>query len=98
MTFQVLWDSGINKYSGLLEIALESGHVIKPSNGWYSRVNVDTGEVEDKKYRLKDTYTKEFWNDILTSESFQEFVKRKFQLGMTVNNENYDEPDIGDEE
>lgn len=99
LTFQVLWDSGINKYSGLLEIALESGHVIKPSNGWYSRVNVDTGEVEDKKYRLKDTYTKEFWNEILDSKSFQDFVKRKFQLGMTVKNEeDYDESDIGDEE
>ena len=98
LTFQVLWDSGINKYSGLLEIALESGHVIKPSNGWYSRVNVDTGEVEDKKYRLKDTYTKEFWNDILTSKSFQEFVKRKFQLGMTDKNDDYDESNIGDEE
>ena len=99
LTFQVLWDSGINKYSGLLEIALESGHVIKPSNGWYSRVNVDTGEVEDKKYRLKDTYTKEFWDEILNSKSFQDFVKRKFQLGMTVKNEeDYDESDIGDEE
>lgn len=97
MTFQVLWESGINKYSGLLDIALESGHVIKPSNGWYSRVNRETGECEEKKYRLKDTYSEEFWGDILKSPSFQDFVKKRFQLGAsgspaTASNEDmYDE-------
>lgn len=31
----VTYDGGINKWSGLLDMALCSGHVIKPSNGWY---------------------------------------------------------------
>ena len=53
----VSFDGGISKWSGLLDIALESGHVIKPSNGWYSKVDKETGEVEDKKYRIKDTET-----------------------------------------
>jgi RecA/RadA recombinase len=57
----VSFDGGISKWSGLLDIAIESGHVIKPSNGWYSKVNIDTGEVEDKKFRIKETDTKEFW-------------------------------------
>ena len=35
----VSFDGGINKWSGLLDIALESKHVIKPSNGWYSKVD-----------------------------------------------------------
>lgn len=83
MTFQVLWESGINKYSGLLDIALEAGVVVKPSNGWYSRVNKDTGECEEKKYRLKDTYTEEFWGDILKSQFFQNFIKKRFQLSAT---------------
>jgi RecA/RadA recombinase len=30
MTFQVMFDSGVSKWSGLLDAALESGHVIKP--------------------------------------------------------------------
>ena len=63
-----------------MDIALESGHVIKPSNGWYSKVNVDTGEVEDKKWRIKDTDTKEFWLSIVTSKSFNEFVSKKYQI------------------
>ena len=33
----VSFDGGINKWSGLLDIALESGHVIKPSNGLTTR-------------------------------------------------------------
>ena len=32
----VSFDGGISKWSGLLDLALESGHVIKPSNGWQS--------------------------------------------------------------
>jgi len=70
----------INVWSGLLDIALESGHVIKPSNGWYSKVDVSSGEVEDKKYREKDTDSKEFWLPILKQKSFQEFVENKYRV------------------
>jgi myosin-crossreactive antigen len=63
-----------------LDIALESGHVIKPSNGWYSKVNMETGEVEDQKFREKDTNTRDFWMPILKQESFQNFIKNKYQV------------------
>lgn len=76
----VKFDGGISKWSGLLEMALESGHVIKPSNGWYARVNSDTGEVEDKKFRLKDTDTKDFWVPILSSKTFYDWVKNNYQI------------------
>ena len=77
----VSFDGGISKWSGLLDIALESGHVIKPSNGWYSRVVIETGEVEDKKYRTKDTDTKEFWTPILEDVTFQEYVVGRYGVG-----------------
>jgi len=76
----VSFDGGISRWSGLLDIAIESGHVIKPSNGWYSKVDKDTGEVEDKKYRLKDTDTKDFWMSIITSKSFQTYVEEKYRV------------------
>ena len=76
----VSFDGGISKWSGLLDIALESGHVVKPSNGWYSKVDED-GVVEDKKYRLKETETKEFWMPILTNKSFYDYVKNKYSVG-----------------
>jgi RecA/RadA recombinase len=76
----VSFDGGISKWSGLLDIAIESGHVVKPSNGWYSKVNVETGEVEDKKYRIKDTDTKEFWETIINADSFKNFVEQKYKV------------------
>jgi len=75
----VSFDGGISKWSGLLDIALESGHVVKPSNGWYSQVD-ENGEIQEKKYRIKDTDTKEFWLPILKQKSFQDFIKNKYQI------------------
>lgn len=80
----VSFDGGISRWSGLLEMALESGHVIKPSNGWYSRVDKETGEIEEKKYRIKDTDTADFWAPILLSKSFQEWVKKQYQVTSTA--------------
>ena len=78
----VSFDGGLSKWSGLLDLALESKHVVKPSNGWYSKCNPDTGEVESKKYRVKETDDKDFWLSILTSKSFYDFVKSKYSIGQ----------------
>jgi RecA/RadA recombinase len=78
----VLHDGGISKWSGLLDIALESKHVIKPKAGWYQRVDED-GVVEDKNYREKDTNTSAFWLPILKQKSFQEFVESKYRVAST---------------
>jgi hypothetical protein len=77
----VTFDGGLSKWSGLLDVALESGHVVKPSNGWYSKVDQD-GVVEDKKYRVKDTDSKDFWMSILTSKTFYDFIKNKYSIGQ----------------
>lgn len=79
--FSVDMDKGINKWSSLLENALESGHVVKPNMGWYAKMNLETGEIEDRKYRERDTHNKEFWKDILASPSFNEWVKNRYQYG-----------------
>jgi len=77
----VRFDGGVSRYSGLLDMAIESGHVIKPSNGWYSRVNSKTGEVEQKKWRLNDTDSAEFWDDILSDQSFKDWVRENYSFG-----------------
>ena len=76
----VRWDGGITKWSGLLDIALEGGFVIKPSNGWYSRVDLESGAAEDKKYRLKETETKDFWMPILTDKRFSDYIQDTYQV------------------
>jgi RecA/RadA recombinase len=75
----VSFDGGINKWSGLLDIALEGNFVTKPSNGWYAKVDQETGEVLDKK-RFADTQTEEFWKDILLNDQFKEFVRKKYEI------------------
>lgn len=79
----VSFDGGISKWSGLLDIALESGHVVKPSNGWYSKVDVESGELEEKKYREADTNTKDFWLPILKQKSFRDFIENKYRVAST---------------
>lgn len=76
----VSFDDGVSKWSGLIDIAMELGFVAKPSNGWYSRVDVETGEMEEKKYRLKETNTKLFWDPILNSEKFKDAVYNRYAI------------------
>ena len=76
----VKFEGGISKWSGLLDIALESGHVVKPSNGWYSKCDPSTGEIEDKKYRLKDTDSTEFWGSIVSNKTFSGWIKQNYQV------------------
>jgi RecA/RadA recombinase len=75
----VSFNGGISRWSGLLDIALDGGFVTKPSNGWYSKVDED-GVIEDKKYRIKETDTSNFWMPILKSKKFQNYVKDKYQI------------------
>jgi RecA/RadA recombinase len=76
----VSFDGGIQKYSGLLEIAIEGGFVQKPAAGWYAKVDPKTGEIDGNKVREADTNDKEFWKDILKSEKFKEYVKQKYSI------------------
>jgi RecA/RadA recombinase len=76
----VSFEGGISTWSGLMEVALESGHVIKPKNGWYQRVDLDSGEVNEKNYRLADTDNKDFWMPILKTKSFREFIEKKYKI------------------
>jgi RecA/RadA recombinase len=76
----VKFEGGLSKWSGLLEMALESGHVVKPSNGWYSKIDSSTGEVEEKKYRIKYTSTSDFWLSILKDKTFKSWIADNYQI------------------
>lgn len=82
ITITVLYDGGISKWSGLMEVALESGHVVKPKNGWYTRVDPDTGEANDKNWRLAETDCKEFWKPILDDQRFADFIVKKYKIAQ----------------
>jgi len=75
----VSFDGGIQKYSGLLDIAIEGNFVCKPSNGWYAKVNKETGEIGDK-VRFDATQTDEYWQPLLKDDEFKQFVNQKYGI------------------
>lgn len=70
----VSWEGGINDMSGLLDVALAGGYVVKPSNGWYQKSG------EEKKYREKEL-DKSFWSGILEDQEFVEYVRNAYSVG-----------------
>lgn len=76
LELEVTFEGGIKKFSGLLNLALLFGHVIKPKNGWYSRPSVEN----DKSWRKKETYSAAFWNPIFTDTDFVSCVNNKYTL------------------
>ena len=77
----VSWEGGVEKWSGLLDIALGGNYVSKPSNGWYCRVDRETGELVDPKVRLKDTLESKFWEPIFAKTDFADYIKNGYQIG-----------------
>ena len=75
----VSFDGGIQKYSGIVDIAIDGGFVSKPSPGWYSKIDLATGEIGDK-VRFDATQTDEFMLPLLKSEKFKEYVNQKYGI------------------
>lgn len=88
---EVSFEGGISKWSGLLDVAQEGGFVIKPSNGWYSI------KGEEKKYRIKDTYTKEFWLPVLANKEFREYIETNYRISNSSLTQDLGMDEIGEE-
>jgi RecA/RadA recombinase len=83
LPFKVLYDSGIQKWSSLFELALESGHLTKANQGWYNMVNMDTGEIIEPKRRAKDIeQDDEFFEGLVADPRFNNYIESKFKLLM----------------
>ncbi len=89
--FIVTYKGGINVWSGLLDIALETGHVVSPTKGYYSRPSVEG----DKKWRANATNCSEFWKPIFEKTDYKEACSKKYALGQTVM---VDDEEMTDEE
>lgn len=79
----VTWEGGIDAYSGLLDVALAGEFVVKPKNGWYAKVDPETGEIDGKNFRQKEL-TKDFWYDIINSDKFKNFVETQYKMGVDL--------------
>ena len=70
----VSWEGGVQNYSGLLDVALETGHVVKPSNGWYQKAG------DERKVRLDETMSKDFWDPIFKETDFTDVIQQKYKI------------------
>tara|TARA_B100001094_G_C18188458_1_gene805460 strand:- start:1576 stop:2628 length:1053 start_codon:yes stop_codon:yes gene_type:complete len=78
----VTWEGGINKWSGLMALALEANYLAKPSNGWYQLVDRETGELVGEKKRAKDIQDNgQFWTNVFTTTDFSEYIKSRYTIG-----------------
>jgi hypothetical protein len=85
LPFTVLYNKGVQKWSSLFDLALESGHLIKPKMGWYQMVDMETGEIFEKNYRAKDIEANdEFFEKLIQDATFKKFVEHKFKLSGGV--------------
>ena len=90
----VSWEGGIQRWSGLLDVAMGGNYVTKPSPGWYSRVDNKTGEIAEARVREKETLNEEFWKPIFEETDFKDYIQKSYQIGAVVNMEDYkDVPD-----
>jgi len=81
----VSYEGGINRWSGLLDIALEGNYIAKPKAGWYAVVNQETGEVDSKNMRAADIVdNKEFWLKMFRETNIGEFIKNKYSLSSST--------------
>jgi len=77
----ISWEGGINRWSGLFDVALEGGYIVKPKNGWYAVVDRETGEIKEPNMRAKDIVNnKTFWTDMLKNTDFTKFIEKKYKV------------------
>lgn len=75
--FTVTYEGGIEKYSGLLEIARVAGFVVSEKKGWYTRPSVPS----DRNWRRKETMSEDFWGPLLEDPSFNDAIHNMYKLG-----------------
>ena len=93
----VNYDSGINRWSGLLDLALEGGYITKPKQGWYARVDQETGELGKNNRAADIVDNNEFWKSILEETNFAEWIKNKYSIGTGEILSNDQEEDTDDQ-
>ncbi len=69
----VSFEHGISKYSGLFDLAVESGFITSPSKGYYQL------KAHDTKFR-KDGFEEKHWEWLLKEKDFLDMITKKYSL------------------
>jgi RecA/RadA recombinase len=77
----VSFEGGINRWSGLLDVAIDGGYIVKPKAGWYARVDRETGEVKQPSMRAGDIIdNKDFWFTMFKETDFAQYIEKTYKI------------------
>lgn len=80
LPISVSFEKGIEKWSGMFDLALELGYIVSEKQGWYNEVNKTTGEVLKPAFRRAEKESDgDFFERLLKSGMNRE-IEEKFKL------------------
>jgi RecA/RadA recombinase len=75
----VSYEGGINKWSGLFDIALKGKFIELATQGWY------VAPGYEKNVRRSDIeYSSEFWNKMIKDSKFDDYIKGVYRFGTIM--------------
>jgi RecA/RadA recombinase len=81
----ISYEGGINRWSGLLDTAIDGGYIVKPKAGWYATVDKETGEVKQPSQRAGDIVNnKEFWINMFKNTDFAKYIENRYKMSMSA--------------
>lgn len=89
----VSFNGGINKWSGLFDLALDGGFIVSPKKGWYavSESIVEGGEPPTNKRESDLANDSQFWESMLKKKEFATYVEKKYKMANASILENEEE-------
>lgn len=80
----VSWETGISRWSGLFDVALEGGYISAVKQGTYALVNRETGEVDDEKTFKKGDVEDDssFWKSMFMASDFKDYIERTYKVAQ----------------
>lgn len=98
LPFTVLYNGGIQKWSSLFELALESGHIVKVTAQSYAPVDMETGEIGEKVKTKTMQNDDAFFEKLINDEKFKQFVSDKFKLSGALSEDKVSYEDDSEED
>lgn len=79
----VTFEGGIQKWSGMFEIAQALGYIRMPKSGWYEAMDADTGELffDSSKRKADLENNDEFWERLIEETAFKEKITQHYKVG-----------------
>ena len=88
----VSFEGGINRWSGLLDIAVDGNYISKPKLGWYCLVDRKTGELKQPNMRAGEIVNnKNFWMELFKETDFAKYIENRYKMATAAIMETEDE-------